>query len=156
MARQLSWNAGDDLFEIFWRTYPRRENPQRARSEFKKSGITSESLPAILTWIERAKLSEQWQNKSKIPHPSTWLHQKRWLGDPPPIGKDKADLQVGSNGDGVVDPVALNHAVASYHERERKAQEKATQKHADAILAKPAALRTKFERQWLEMWRKKT
>lgn len=78
-----------ELFEIFYEAYPRKENPKRAREEFEKAGVTREMLPDLLEWIERAKQSEQWQEKSKIPHPSTWLHQRRWEGDPPPPPKGR-------------------------------------------------------------------
>jgi len=72
------------LFDSFYQAYPRKENPRKARAEFQRSGITEEMMPQILDWLEKAKKSEQWTDKCKIPHPSTWLHQRRWEGDPPP------------------------------------------------------------------------
>lgn len=77
------------LFERFYKAYPRKENPIRAKEEFYKSGITEEIMPRILDWIAQACQSEQWQDKKMIPHPSTWLHQRRWEGDPPPWAHDK-------------------------------------------------------------------
>jgi hypothetical protein len=80
----------DELFETFYRVYPRHENPVKAREEFKKCGITANDLPQILDWIEKAKRSSQWQERDKIPYPSTFLHQKRWKGDPPPVSTGAA------------------------------------------------------------------
>ena len=77
------------LFDVFYKAYPRKEGRKQAEDEFAKSGITEEMMPGILQWIEQAKQSEQWSEAGFIPHPSTWLHQRRWEGDPPPPAKKK-------------------------------------------------------------------
>lgn len=73
-------------FDQFWLHYPRHEP---GRKEARKSWCKAwkAGLPPIaelLTWIRIATTSEQWSEKSKIPHVTTWLNQKRWEGDPPP------------------------------------------------------------------------
>jgi hypothetical protein len=75
----------DGLFEIFWKAYPRKEAPKVAKIAFEKLKPDKNLLSVMLDWIGSAKLSAQWQDKTKIPHPATWLNQQRWEGDPPPI-----------------------------------------------------------------------
>ena len=145
-----------DLFDRFWQAYPRHEAKLAARREFAKLKVDEPLLEAMLTWLNVARRSDQWRDKRFIPHPSTWLHQKRWEDDPPPMSRELIDAQVGSSGNGhdEVDPEALQEAVRSYQEREKRAGEKAIADHARGILNKPLALRTKWECQWLERWRK--
>jgi hypothetical protein len=85
----------DYLFDLFYKEYPRKENPQKAREAFRHAGITEAMLPDLIAWLQKAKESEQWQDKSKIPHPTTWLNQKRWLGDPPPPPKNQSQFAYG-------------------------------------------------------------
>ena len=77
--------AIDLLFKKFWEAYPRKENPQRAMECWEKLKPDEALVATMFSWIEKARESEQWRDKSKIPHPSTWLSEKRWLGDPPPM-----------------------------------------------------------------------
>jgi hypothetical protein len=79
-----------DLFHSFWIEYPRHENPRKAREAFDRAGITPELLDPIIDWLAEARKSEQWQDKTKIPHPTTFLNQRRWEGDPPPPPAAKA------------------------------------------------------------------
>jgi hypothetical protein len=48
----------------------------------------------MLKWLDRGKRSEQWQDRTKIPHPATWLNQRRWEADPPPEGKTQKDKTI--------------------------------------------------------------
>jgi hypothetical protein len=66
-------------FERFWDAYPRRAGKTAAAAAWnrlKPSGdfLEQRLLPALF----RQKLSRQWQNRNFIPHPATWLNQKRW------------------------------------------------------------------------------
>ena len=74
-------------FERFWAAYPRREARQNAWKAFQKLNPDEELMSVMIPWIGRACESDQWQDKSKIPHPGTWLNQRRWEGDPPPKGE---------------------------------------------------------------------
>ena len=65
-----------------------RESPKTAKSAFLKLNPDAELLAVMLVWLEKAKQSQQWQDKSKIPHPATWLNQRRWEGDPPPMASE--------------------------------------------------------------------
>ena len=83
MNNQVIRNHGreyfiDDLFETFWRTYPRKINKAAAKESF----ITAcrHTKPGIILDAARdygnAMLG---QEKQFIPHPRTWLRQKRYL-----------------------------------------------------------------------------
>ena len=84
-------------FEEFWEAYPRHESKQAARKAFDKikpdDQLFAKMLEAIAAWKE----SEQWQEDGGrfVPHPSTWLNQKRWE-DEMPVRKSakKADKTV--------------------------------------------------------------
>ena len=75
----------DNLFDRFWSVYPRHVAKQNARKEFDKANVDETLLQTMLTAIEKSKRSEQWtkDNGQFIPHPSTWIHQKRWEDDLP-------------------------------------------------------------------------
>ena len=75
----------DNLFDRFWSAYPRHVAKQNARNEFEKANVDEALLQTMLATIEKSKCSEQWtkDNGQYIPHPSTWIHQKRWEDDLP-------------------------------------------------------------------------
>jgi hypothetical protein len=77
--------GSSEKFLKFWKAYPRQEARKVAEKAFAKLNPSNELLAIMLAWIEKAKLSMQWQNPEKIPHPTTWLNQQRWDGDTPPI-----------------------------------------------------------------------
>jgi len=72
-------------FEMFWSAYPRKEGKGEAYKSFTKAindcGATVQDL---IDGIERYKCTEQWQRDGGkyIPHPTTWLNQKRWEDSP--------------------------------------------------------------------------
>lgn len=70
----------DILFDRFWSEYPRKEAKQAAKTEFEKLKPTEELLLTMIQSIEKQKQSTQWQESGGqyIPHPRTWLHNKRW------------------------------------------------------------------------------
>ena len=88
-----------DGFEEFWRHYPRKEAKIAARKAWARLAFSSAEIPSLLeamrTWIEIASRSRQWSDPSWIPHPSTWLNQRRWEGDPPPAVRSSPSAQVG-------------------------------------------------------------
>lgn len=68
----------DEGFDRFWRTYPRKVDKQRARREWDALAPSPELVQRILAAVEREKQSPQWQDAQYIPHPRTWLHNRRW------------------------------------------------------------------------------
>ena len=68
-------------FEEFWKAYPRKKGKGEAFNEWNKNGH-----PPVERVIEILKIASacfDWtkDNGRFIPHPSTWLHQKRWDDD---------------------------------------------------------------------------
>lgn len=70
-------------FEDFWQVYPRKVGKLAAKREWERLKPDAETLAqmeATLAW----QLT-QWTERRFTPHPKTWLHQGRWLDEPPPI-----------------------------------------------------------------------
>jgi hypothetical protein len=72
-------NMVGEGFASFWEPYPRKVAKAEALKAFKKQHINGE-LPLILADIEKRKTSEDWlkSNGQFIPHPATYLNQRRW------------------------------------------------------------------------------
>lgn len=72
-------DAKAELFEEFWKAYPRHDAKQTALKAFRK---VSEKLlrETILPDLEKRKTSEQWtkDNGAYIPHAATYINQQRW------------------------------------------------------------------------------
>ena len=64
-------------FERFWKEYPRKVNKQGALNAFLK---IDEDIAVLLEALKNHKRSAQWTKDGGafIPHPTTWLNQKRW------------------------------------------------------------------------------
>ena len=75
-----------EAFERFWTAYPRKVGKGRAEKLFVRLKPDHRLLDTMLTAIEQAKGSEQWQRDQGryIPNPSTWLGQRRWEDEPFP------------------------------------------------------------------------
>ena len=82
---------GDDAFDAFWATYPRREGKDAARRcwvravhRLRAAGLDAEAV--ILTGAARCR-DDPNRRAPFTAHPSTWLHGGRWDDDPlPPRG----------------------------------------------------------------------
>lgn len=66
-------------FEAFWDFYPRKVKKSKAQESWIKghcSGLTD----SILAAVKREREGEEWNRDhgKYIPHPTTWLNQKRW------------------------------------------------------------------------------
>lgn len=71
----------DAMFADFWREYPRKTAKLPALRAFKRVCKSREMLAVILAGLAEHKKTEQWQTPSLIPHPATWLNQRRWEDD---------------------------------------------------------------------------
>jgi len=73
-------NPLDDAFDKFWADYPKKVAKEVARKSFAKLRPDAVLLETILGAITVQKTSAQWtkDNGEFIPHPSTWLNQRRW------------------------------------------------------------------------------
>ena len=73
--------TNDPLFDRFWQAYPRKVGKPKAQKAFVNLHVTEEMLTQMLTAIETQTKALGWDDASRwkyIPHPTTWLHQRRW------------------------------------------------------------------------------
>jgi len=80
----------EPFFWLFWQSYPRKIDKDRARRAWKKLKPDRALAKTILEALRRWKLCDQWQEERFIPHPATWLNGKRWEATPPGIGRGAA------------------------------------------------------------------
>lgn len=75
-----SANKSNGTFELFWASYPRKVGKGAAEKSWLRIHPTQELIQAIILAIETQQQSEQWtkNNGEFIPHPATWLNQRRW------------------------------------------------------------------------------
>lgn len=87
----------NNAFDRFWEAYPRKEAKQTAKKAFEKLNPDKALLQTMLEAIERFKGSAQWQEENGrfIPHPATWINQRRWEDDLPAASGPKAGQAVG-------------------------------------------------------------
>ena len=62
-------------FESFWKEYPRKIAKDTA---YKKWISIKPNIDTVLKSLKNQKKTDQWSNIKYIPHPTTWLNQKRW------------------------------------------------------------------------------
>jgi len=74
-------------FDKFWRVYPKRVSKGAAEKSFAKLNPDEQLLAVIIAAVERAKGTEDWLKDGGqfIPHPATYLNQKRWLDEGPTL-----------------------------------------------------------------------
>ena len=73
------------LFARFWSAYPRHEAKAVAQRAFEKLNPDESLLMTMIAAIAKWKDSAQWQEAGGqyIPHPATWINQRRWEDEPP-------------------------------------------------------------------------
>ncbi len=76
----------EEVFELFWKCYPRRVDKGRARKTWLKLRADGVLLAKIMTAIDAQKKWSTWTKDGGkyIPYPSTWLNGERWNDEPPP------------------------------------------------------------------------
>jgi hypothetical protein len=89
-SKSLSADA-DPAFARFWLAYPRKTQKQKALQSFAKLKPDELLLATILDALDGHKRSEQWQ-RGVIPHPATWLNQRRWDDELPTAERKKVAL----------------------------------------------------------------
>lgn len=67
-------------FDEFWSLYPRKLKKQKAKEWFEKNKPPNELFVIMITALKKFIDSKEWKsnNGQYIPHPTTWLNQKRW------------------------------------------------------------------------------
>lgn len=74
----------EDLFDRFWKAYPRKVGKGNARKQFDRANVNEALLTRMLSALDWQSRSAQWTRDGGkfIPHPATWLHQLRWEDEP--------------------------------------------------------------------------
>lgn len=72
-----------ERFELFWKEYPKKVNKFKSEEWFNKNKLTDEQFDLIITKLKKIKETSDWKkdNGRYIPHPTTWLNQRRWEDD---------------------------------------------------------------------------
>ena len=70
-------------FLKFWESYPKKVGKGAAWKAFKRAAINGR-LEQVISAVENQKRSEQWSRDGGqyVPHPATWLNQRRWEDEP--------------------------------------------------------------------------
>lgn len=70
----------EEMFEIFYKAYPKKKDKVKAFKAFKKLDPSEELLNTILKALERQKNDVNWvkQKRQFMPYPSTYLNNRRW------------------------------------------------------------------------------
>jgi len=78
--RREEKRKGHPLFERFWEEYPNKVKKQVALKAFTNLNPDGELFKKMIVSLEAQKQSKQWkeENGKFIPHPTTWLNQRRW------------------------------------------------------------------------------
>jgi DNA-directed RNA polymerase subunit F len=71
-------NNNKEYFETFWKLYPKKESKLKTEVWFTNNKLEEETFNKILSKLEIFKKSKQWENIQYVPHPITWLNQKRY------------------------------------------------------------------------------
>mgnify|MGYP007100052492 CR=1 FL=1 len=70
----------EESFERFWTDYPEKTGKGKAHDSWVK--LTTEEkekcLQAILEQVKNKHFYKDWLKKDSVPHPTTWLNQRRW------------------------------------------------------------------------------
>lgn len=80
-------------FALFWKLYPRKVQKAKAQAAWEKLDVTPEMLSVITASLARQVSSIDWlkSNGQFIPHPTTWLHGKRWEDELTPATHGKPE-----------------------------------------------------------------
>lgn len=76
----------DPTFREFWLAYPRHVAKESARKAWAKlSPVSLDLLQQMLTALAWQRLQPSWRELGGmyIPHPGTWLRQRRWEDEAP-------------------------------------------------------------------------
>jgi len=90
-----------DLFEAFWKFYPRKTGKILASKAFTKA--TKATAPShIIEGVRRLAVDPNLPEKKFIPHPTTWLARGGWDDEPfPPLDKSESRAGIGAEYNGV-------------------------------------------------------
>ena len=73
-------DASEQLFNEFWKLYPRKESKQQAKKAWMKLKPDQALFDMIANALEYRRHTKEWlaEGGRYIPHPATWLNGRRW------------------------------------------------------------------------------
>ena len=76
--------SAEDDFAAFWKHYPKKVAKPQAIKAWNKVKPTGQTIADLMAGLERQKSSSDWLKDGGqfIPHPATWLNQRRWEDEP--------------------------------------------------------------------------
>lgn len=92
----LMQQTEDQLFDVFWKSYPKRVKKICAHKEWTK--LRGVDFEAILQGIERWKQTKQWQDIQFIPDPERFLKYRRWEDEIPMTKQMEEHMQIVTEG----------------------------------------------------------
>lgn len=75
------YNNIDEVFDEFWKHYPRKINKAAAKQSFA-TALTKEKSSVIIKGAKEYSESVNLDDLKFVPHPRTWLRQERWSEKP--------------------------------------------------------------------------
>ncbi len=83
----------DDLFKLFYDSYPNKQKPRVAHKAFRKLKPNAEFVNMLVDDVKK-RIDTVWKgrHKNKIPHPATYLNAREWEGE---IYEAETNLQSG-------------------------------------------------------------
>jgi hypothetical protein len=93
---KTSSSSVDDVFLKFWLIYPRKVGKGDAEKAWKKISKPVETFALIEAALKWQKESIEWrkENGAFIPHPSTYLNQRRWEDESGSVSAPTRKLEV--------------------------------------------------------------
>jgi hypothetical protein len=81
-------------FMEFWSAYPNRVGKGAALKAWQRAAELPD-VSLLIAAVQRAAQTQQWlrDNGQYIPHPATWLNQRRWEDQPDAIASAKAEAE---------------------------------------------------------------
>lgn len=67
----------ESTFKKFWDLYPNKQGIAKAKEHWKNKRLYK-YIDDIIKHVNYMKTTQQWKDKSFIPHGSTYLNQRRW------------------------------------------------------------------------------
>lgn len=70
----------ESMFEDFWKIYPEKVAKGKAYEVWQllEENIKTDCITAITNQVASKHFYKDWLKKDSVPHPTTWLNQRRW------------------------------------------------------------------------------
>ncbi len=70
----------EESFETFWAIYPEKVGKGKAYEVWQllEKPIKQKCIDAITEQVEKNHFYKYWLKRNSVPHPTTWLNQRRW------------------------------------------------------------------------------